>query len=152
VIRRLQPGDVIRIPFSGTHALGKTIYLSTIVKDVFGFVVLAPHFDLAEAPDLDGTPYLTFELGVGRVTVLYADRKTVERDRTWPIVGALAMIVADRDLLQHGVGGTLYRGNEPSREFASVADRRASPQILTYGNTAVETVLDAGFRQAGLLP
>ena len=40
-VQELKLGDVIEVPFAGKYALCKTIYLSSIVKDVFGFVVLA---------------------------------------------------------------------------------------------------------------
>ena len=43
-VQELKLGDVIEVPFAGKYALCKTIYLSSIVKDVFGFVVLARHF------------------------------------------------------------------------------------------------------------
>ena len=49
-VQELKLGDVIEGPFAGKYALCKTIYLSSIVKDVFGFVVLARHFAENEAP------------------------------------------------------------------------------------------------------
>ena len=150
-VQELKLGDVIEVPFAGKYALCKAIYLSSIVKDVFGLVVLARHFAENEAPQVEAIPILEFELGVGRVKVLYADRKNVERDGVWTVVGSLPVNEGEQSLLLHGVGGTLYQCNDPVREFTSIAERKSFPQILTYGNKAVETVLEFGFKQAKLL-
>lgn len=150
-LQELKLGDVIKVPFAGKYALCKTIYLSSIVKDVFGFVVLGRHFEENEVPQVEAIPILEFELGIGRVKVLYADRKNVEKDGVWVVVGSISVNKEDQSLLLRGVGGTLYDGNDPAREFISVAERKSFPQILTYGNKAVETVLEHGFKQAKLL-
>lgn len=144
-------GDVIKVLFGDKYALCKTIYLSSIVRDVFGFVVLGRHFAENEVPQVEVIPILEFELGIGRVKVLYADRKNVEKEGSWTVVGSIPVSEEDQSLLLHGVGGTLYKGNEPVREFTSIAERKSFPQILTYGNKAIETVLELGFKQVKLL-
>ncbi|WP_146038046.1 hypothetical protein [Tabrizicola aquatica] len=150
--QELKLGDVIKVPFADKYALCKTIYLSSIVRDVFGFVVLGRHFAENEVPQVEAIfPILEFELGIGRVKVFYADRKNVEKDGVWTVVGSLPVNEGEQSLLLHGVGGTLYKCNDPVREFTSIAERKSVPQILTYGNKAVETVLELGFKQAKLL-
>lgn len=150
-LQEMKLGDVIKVLFADKYALCKTIYLSSIVKDVFGFVVLGRCFERDEEPQVESVPILEFELGIGRVKVLYADRKNVETDGIWTVVGSIPVSEEDQSFLLHGVGGTLFNGNDPVREFTSIAERKSFPQILTYGNKAIETVLEHGFKQANLM-
>lgn len=134
-------GDVISIPLQDRIVTGKVIYLSTILKDVFGFVVLPQVFTNQQDIDIqDGAP-VAIKLPKDTRMVLYADIKAVTERKIWPIVGHLPVTDANKELLLHGVGGSLYQGNDTVKTFESLEERRAYPQILTSGDEAIVNIL-----------
>ena len=142
-------GDVICLPFGEQWVTGKIVYLSTISKDVFGFVVLPGVFETAEAIEVRDGVAQELTLPSGTRTVLYADIKAVTKRKVWPVIGHLEVRDDELALLKHGVGGTLYHGNDLVRTFNDAEDRASFPQVQVSGDAAIHAILKFVSENAG---
>jgi len=134
-------GDVICLPFGEKFVTGKIIYLSTISKDVFGFIVLPRVFESRETVDVTDGHWMKLVLPSETRNVLYADIKGVTKRKVWPVIGHIDVRHDELELLMHGVGGTLYRGNDIVRIFRDADDRKSFPQVQVSGDGAVSAIL-----------
>lgn len=134
----LNIGDLLKIPYGqNKFALCQVVWISNLMKNCIGFVVLSTKVDVNE--NNSNSQPKSINLPVGKITTIYANIKNVEKG-LWTVVGNKKVDNID-DYITHDIGGHLYIGDEFQRSLAP-NEYSEYRKVLGAGNKAVELFLE----------
>jgi len=145
----IKEGIVIAIPFDNYQVAAKIIWVSSYLKNVFGFVILPGLFE--DTPEVIEGDYKTFELWSGATTVLYSYIDSI-LDGEWTIIGDLKISEMDIELKNHNIAGWLYNGDKKIRILTPEEKKtKKYPKVLSGGKDAIEEDFRMIFEKEKLL-
>ncbi|MCL1124461.1 hypothetical protein [Shewanella surugensis] len=139
-------GDLIVIPLAGRNALAHIVWISSQMKNVFGFCIfnelyIEGSFDIEKITVGD---YLKIKMFSGDVSVLYGDIKNIKKN-VWSKIGHVDLQSSYKEMIVHNIGGSLYEGDVFLRTLSS-SEYSLFPKVLSAGNKAIENILAQSFK------
>ena len=142
---KVELGDLIVIPFAGKKALVHVVWISSKMKDIFGFSVFRQLYveDLFSISQIISGDYLSIKMYSGDVSVLYGDIKNIKKN-VWAKIGNLELEDSYKEMIVHNIGGHLYEGDVFLKTLTP-SEYLLYPKVLSAGNKAVENILTQSF-------
>ncbi|WP_299490928.1 hypothetical protein [uncultured Shewanella sp.] len=143
---KVELGDLIVIPLAGKNALAHIVWISSQMKNVFGFCVFNELYieDSFDIKKVKVGEYLKVKMFSGEVSVLYGDIRNVKKS-VWPKIAHLDLQDSYKEMIIHNIGGNLYEGDVLLRTL-SPSEYLLFPKVLSAGNKAVENILIQSFQ------
>ena len=137
-------GNIFTIPLSANkYVVAKVVWISEKYRDVFGFVLSKNVIEDPDNASIEFGNYKPIPLYTGDVFVLYGDLKNIVNG-TWKVIGNIPLSKGDDDLLQHNIGGSLYKGDIFIRKLSD-QELDKYPKFLNAGDKAIVNILGSAY-------